>query len=511
MAIATSKEMKGIEAGSLQYGQTYLSLMQNAGDRVTEAIEEKMEVSVIRCVIFCGHGNNGGDGYVVGKNLLARDAKVLLVMVHKPPVTPDAVTMYERAKEAGVEIVSFEEDREEVYRWMSHCDVTVDAIYGTGFHGELDDTVKEIAALIAKSDTCTFAVDIPSGVEANTGRVAAGAVRANYTVTFDCYKPAHLLLESAENCGCVMLADIGIDPRVHQQVPLSHTHLTNGFAFSQIKKRPRNSHKGTFGRLLNLCGSVGMCGAALMSTTAALRCGAGLVTLGTVEELTVPVSVRLTESLFLPLHANESGRISVQNLPGILEKLKTSNACLIGCGLGLDEDTVQIVQEVLRKADCPVVVDADGINALAQDIDMLKKAKAPVILTPHLGEMSRLCGKTVSQIVADRYNIGKHFAQEYDVTLVLKGTNTLVFSPEGQVYINTNGNPGLSKGGSGDILAGMIASFVAQGLPADIAAACGVYLHGAAADRCSKRLSEYGMLPTDMLTDLCHIFAENGR
>src|SRR5699024_4879013 len=136
------------------------------------------------------------DGYVVGKNLLARDAKVLLVMVHKPPVTPDAVTMYERAKEAGVEIVSFEEDREEVYRWMSHCDVTVDAIYGTGFHGELDDTVKEIAALIVKSDTCTFAVDIPSGVEANTGRVAAGAVRANYTVTFDCYKPAHLLLES---------------------------------------------------------------------------------------------------------------------------------------------------------------------------------------------------------------------------------------------------------------------------------------------------------------------------
>ncbi|MBC8570089.1 NAD(P)H-hydrate dehydratase [Zongyangia hominis] len=511
MAIATSQEMKQIEAGSIPYGQTYLSLMQNAGDGVTRVILDRMDVKRKRCLILCGRGNNGGDGFVVAKNLKDAGAELLVALLHGEPATPDAITMYERAREDGVGIVRYEENRELIEQWARDCDLAVDAVYGTGFHGELDPETQKLSGLLREGKGRVFAVDIPSGVAANTGRVASDAVWADCTVTFDCYKPAHFLMEAASYCGEVVLTDIGIDPRVHGEVSLSHVHLTKEFVFSHLKKRPPNSHKGTYGRLLNLCGSVGMCGAAIMSALSALRCGTGLVTLGTVGELTIPVSVRLTESLFLPLCQNADGRISAQNLPIVLERLSKSDACLIGCGLGLDEDTVELTRGVIIKADCPMVVDADGINALAKDIDIIKKAKAPLILTPHPGEMSRLCGRSVSEIAANRMEIGAAFAKEYGVTLVLKGHNTLVFSPEGKVYINTTGNPGLSKGGSGDILAGMIASFLAQGLPADVAAACGVFLHGYAADRCAARLSQYAMLPTDILNDLAAIFAENGR
>lgn len=318
-------------------------------------------------------------------------------------------------------------------------------------------------------------------------------------------------MEAEEYCGEVEVCDIGIDPKVHHEVPLSHTLLTEEFVFSQLPKRAKDSHKGTYGRLLNLCGSVGMCGAAMMATTSAMRSGAGLVTLGTVEDLMVPVSVRLMESLFFPLKANKEGRISAENLPRILDRLKKSNACLIGSGLGLDEDIIKLVHGVIQQAECPVVVDADGINVLAKDIDIIKKAKAPIVLTPHMGELSRLCGRSISEIKANRIKIGQDFAGTYGATLVMKGTNTLIFSPQGQVYINTTGNPGLAKGGSGDILAGMIGAFLAQGLPADKAAACGVYLHGLAADRCAARLSQYGMIPTDLFEDLARIFVENDR
>lgn len=512
MAIATSQEMKTIEAGAIPYGQTYLRLMQNAGDRVTDAVRERMDVKGKRCLILCGRGNNGGDGLVAAKNLKDAGAEVLAVLLHQAPVTPDAVTMFERAQESGVGIILYEENKALAEDWASSCDAAVDAVYGTGFHGTLDPVTAKLSALLRENkDALVAAVDIPSGVEADTGRAAPGAVRAGCTVTFDCYKPAHFLMEAKPYCGEVALTDIGIDPRVHEEVDFTCTHLTGEFVFSHIKRRAGDSHKGTYGRLLNLCGSVGMCGAAVMSTLGALRGGAGLTTLATVRELTVPVSVRLTESLFLPLRANGDGRASRENLPVLLGRLERSDACLLGCGLGLDEDVQALVRGVITGARCPMVVDADGINALARDIDIIKKAKAPLVLTPHLGEMSRLCGKSVSEITENRMETGRAFAKEHGVTLVLKGHNTLVFSPEGKVYLNTTGNPGLAKGGSGDILAGMIAAFLAQGLPCEIAAGCAVYLHGAAADRCAGRLSQYAMLPTDILEDLCRIFAENGR
>ena len=290
-------------------------------------------------------------------------------------------------------------------------------------------------------------------------------------------------------------------------------NITLNEVFSILKKRPPDSHKGSFGLLTGICGSKNYTGAASLAVLGALRSGVGIVCLAATEYVILPTSCKVSESTYLPLTANESGSIaaSADNIERLLKKLKSSTAALIGCGMSNCLDTQKIVTEIIRQAECQLILDADALNSVSHSVDIIKKAKYPPIITPHIAEMSRLTEISIRDIKLDPETTALNFARKYNCIVVLKDHITHIAHPDGRIYINSTGNAGLARGGSGDILSGIISSFTAQGIEPLIAAVCAVYLHGLAADRCAARLSQYGMLPSDILYDLCAIFLENDR
>lgn len=281
--------------------------------------------------------------------------------------------------------------------------------------------------------------------------------------------------------------------------------------FEILKRRPPDSHKGSYGLLTAICGSQNYTGAATLAVLGALRSGVGIVCLASTERVILPTSCKVSECTYLPLSATENGSISSENIDILLKKLKSSTACLIGCGMSNCLDTQKIVTAIIKQAECQLILDADALNSIAHSVDVIKKAKYPPIITPHIAEMSRLTNMVINKIKINPDRVSSEFANVYNCIVVLKDHVTRIAHPDGRVYVNTTGNAGLATGGSGDILAGIISSFIAQSIDPYMAAVCGVYLHGLAGDRCAERLSQYGMLPSDMLQDLCAVFLENNR
>ena len=290
-------------------------------------------------------------------------------------------------------------------------------------------------------------------------------------------------------------------------------NITLDNVFDIIKKRPFDAHKGSFGLLTNICGSKNYTGAAVMAVLGALRSGIGIVCLASTEYVILPTACKVSECTFLPLAPNDTGSISASadNMERLAKKLKSSTAALLGCGMSNCVDTQKIVTDIIRQAECQLTLDADALNSIAHSVDVLKKAKNPPIITPHIAEMARLMNTEIYQVKMKPDESALGFAKKYNCIVVLKDHITHIAHPDGTLYINTTGNAGLARGGSGDILSGIIASFTAQSIDPLMAAVCAVYLHGLAADRCAARLSQFGMLPSDILTDLCAIFLENDR
>lgn len=282
--------------------------------------------------------------------------------------------------------------------------------------------------------------------------------------------------------------------------------LERSWVQSVFPKRDPSSHKGTYGKLTILAGSANYRGAAALCTEAALRSGAGVTTLASVPETIDAVSAKLYEPVYLPLPKNGQGTLSSDALPLLLKQAESASALLIGCGLGQSDDVTEVVKALLQTVSCPVVLDADGLNAIASCIDILRTAKCRIIITPHLGEMSRLCGKFIPELQADPAGAARAFAEEHGVVVALKDADTVVAVPDGTLYLNTTGNAGMARGGSGDVLAGMIAAFVCQGIPTGQATACGVYLHGAAGDLAAASGSMLGMLPSDLIRVLPKLY-----
>jgi NAD(P)H-hydrate epimerase len=322
-------------------------------------------------------------------------------------------------------------------------------------------------------------------------------------------KLCHITTHARRQSGDVAVVDIGIPTHIQEMVPPNHFLINEDMVFGYIGPKDPLSNKGDYGKLLNIAGSDSMPGAAALSTKGALRSGAGIVTLASTKTVVNNLSSTIFESKFISLYENEKGYISIFSMPQILDALEKSDCCLIGCGLGLTEDTTFLVENILKQAKCPIVIDADGINALAKNIDILKKKNTDVILTPHVGEMARLLNVPISEVVDSRYRLTAMFAKQYDVTVVLKDYNTIIVDPAGNVYVNLYGNPGLAKGGSGDLLSGIIAGLVSQKISK--AAVCGVFIHSVAADMCAARKSKYAMLSSDILDDVCEIFLRNDR
>jgi len=332
--------------------------------------------------------------------------------------------------------------------------------------------------------------------------------RPQYTYTFGALKPAHLLKKSAALCGKVELVDIGIDDGIIDSITSAVTVLDHRLAALSLPGRRPDSNKGDYGLAVNIGGSFNMTGAMALSSKAMLRCGAGLVKAVTPSNISKTVAVGMPECIYGPVTYNKKGTLSVDAIPAIKEALQPASAALIGCGMSVNEDTSAILRELCTSFHKPLVIDADGLNCLSLNPDILKNAPAPRILTPHIKEMSRLTGLDIETIKKRRFDIALKFAREYGVVLVLKDSNTVIASPDGSLYMNVNGNSGLSKGGSGDVLAGMITSFLAQGASPLSAAIAGVYLHALAGDIAAADLTEYAMLPSDVIDSLPYAFRQ---
>ena len=511
MKILTVEQMKTEERLSDEMGVTYQRLMENAGCAAATFIRKTLSNVVGRnFMIFCGSGNNGGDGFVVARKLFEEGANVIVVLCGGIPRSDEAKYMYNCVIQAGITTLDFVLDRKKVDEFLGGADIIIDALFGTGFTGEFRAPYDEITEMINSDLAVKISLDIPSGVNAETGLCAENSIKANFTVAFEAAKPGHLLLPGKEFCGQTEVVDIGIPHEVRAQVAQNCFLTSEEMVFSSIRRRPRFSNKGTFGKLLCITGSANFPGAAVLSALSAMRAGAGITTVASTEKVVSMIAGRIPEATFLSLPENEDGTISASAKEKILPFLENVDAVLIGCGLGRGKDIGEIVEFVLENANCTVVLDADGLNCISEKPEVLKKAKQIPIITPHMGEMARFCGISIPETVEKRTEIALKTAKEFDAIVVLKDSTTVIAEPGGDVYFNSTGNPGLSKGGSGDCLAGMIASFAAQGYIETSCAVCGVYLHGLAADKAAKELSEYGMLPSDIPNYLCKIFAGKG-
>lgn len=511
MLVVTCAQMRQMEKNAESCGISSLRLMENAGSAAARYIRESDKVAGKRCLILCGQGNNGGDGFVVARKLLEHGADVSVILVSGAPKTQEAQEMLERLS-TRQRVVYDTSDLSVSENLIRSSDIIVDAVYGTGFHGTIaDETTKKLFDTANASSAKIYALDMPSGANADSGEASDSTIRADVTIAFAAPKIGQFLFPAANYCGKVVFVGIGL-PESAYNTDGSHVELLDKEMIARkIPLREKNSNKGTYGKVLCVCGSLGMAGAAYMCAGGALRCGAGLVTLAVPKSIYVPVASKLNECMVYPLDANESGTLAFSALGRIKEMTKGATALVVGCGLSQNEETQQLVRSLVSEANCPVILDADGINAFAGHIDLLRTSKAELILTPHPGEMSRLCGKKIDEIQQSRLDTARSFAMENGVTLVLKGANTVIASKDGHAYINPTGNPGMAKGGSGDILAGMIASFAAQGISPVDSACCGAFIHGLAGDMAAEKLSEYGMIPTDMIMEVPQIFRDMSR
>ena len=511
MRLLTSDEMKRVEANATQRGLSYQRMMENAGAacaRNLRSIVEKEAGTRRNVAILCGKGNNGGDGFVIGRKLFESGYRVCLILVAGYPGTNEAEYMYKMCAELNIPTIWYDADQPKANKTIQTADVLVDAVFGFSFHGAVNPELAQVFKLFNESQAMKFAIDMPSGAYCESGLCDENCISADYTIAVSALKPAHILHPASDCCGDIIVANIGIPDESFAVVGYRlYTYHANEIS-DRFPRRKIDAHKGDFGHLLCICGSRTMPGAAFLATKAALRCGAGLVTCAFPKSLYHTLSVKLTESLLLPLEETAEGALSRQCIPTLLRKLDQYDAIVIGCGLSVCEDTAAVLQSVLENASVPVIVDADGINLLSRNIDLLQNAAAPVILTPHPKEMARLAQCTASEVQADRAAMARRFAQEQGVYLVLKGSNTVIASPDDdRLYINVTGNNGLAKGGSGDVLAGMLGAFTAQKVSLPDALCLGVYLHGYCADELAQKTSKTGMLPTDVIEALPESFA----
>ncbi len=482
--IATAAVMRTAEALADSAGVSYAELMERAGMLVAQAAAQSLSPGD-RVLILCGKGNNGGDGLVMARVLHEAGFVPAVLFTMGTRLSPLAQHNLERLDGSGVEVYDLPLSDAELSRLLSDASLVVDAVFGTGFSGALPGHLPPLFARITQSGRPVMALDAPSGVNLDTGAADEHTLRAAQTLSFACLKPGHLLKSSSALCGRRTVLDIGITED-QLRCAGAFDRLDAAAASRGVLPRPADGHKGSFGRLLAVCGSGLMSGAALLSCESALRSGVGMLRLLSSQPVLAAAAVRLPECLLgLP-----------ENLGSALD---WADAALCGCGLSVCAETRLRLRRLLDGFSGPLVIDADGLTLLAEDRALLRRTAGRAVLTPHMGEMARLCSLSVDEIRQKRFDITARFAQEHHVTLVLKDSCTTVAAPDGRLWLFDGGNSGLAKGGSGDVLAGAIASFAAQGADLTDAALAGVWLHGAAADLACDELGERGMLPSDVV------------
>ncbi|MDR1754959.1 MAG: NAD(P)H-hydrate dehydratase [Eubacterium sp.] len=494
--IVTAGQMKTAEMKAVAKGIALSTLMENSGVECYKKIGEIVGgVKDKTFVVLCGRGNNGGDGIVISNLLMANGAETLCIFTGDLPISETARTIYAKYHE-NLNIASYSHREDAVSKALLNCDVIIDCVYGSGFHGELDPKLSTLFKYIDHNcRALKFSVDIPSGVDATEGTVSDGSFRADFTLAPGAAKTGYFSLPAAIRCGSLILLDIGIPEDCYSSFTAT---ITESEILRFIPKRPLYSHKGHYGRLLNIAGSERYIGAALLSAKAALRSGVGHITLASPTEVCRSAAPAIPEAVFCSLIADDNGYISSENIQNIAGELLKATAVSIGPGIGNTSETAKLTEFVIKNARCPIILDADGINSIAGNINILKGNDKLKILTPHPGELARLIGVSVDEVEQNRLKYASQCAREWLSVIVLKGPNTVIATPDGRIGVNPTGNPGLAKAGSGDVLTGIIAALVAQGTSGYESALLGTYLHGLAAEKISQNTALAGVLPGDI-------------
>lgn len=498
MDIYSAQSMKNIDGYAINtMGIPSDTLMETAAGLVFAKAEAAFgSVAGKNCAVFCGSGNNGGDGVAISRLILENRGNVRCFLVGKrEKMTADCRLMEQRLEAAGGKVESFDYDNAK--SWLNGCHLVFDAMFGIGLNSDMRSPGADAVSLMNNCSAKVVAVDIASGVASDTGAVLGCAVKADLTVTFTAPKAGHLLPPGCFCCGQLKVVDIDIPAEaISTETPIAKA-ADGPLIASLLPERPQDSHKGNFGKVLIIGGSIGYTGAPSMAAKAALRCGSGLVFLGVPEKIYTISAIKNDEAMVFPLPCDDSGRLTTAALPEILSRMDKADVCLIGPGLGRSNELDELVCRIVSNSKIPLVIDADGINALSGNINILKTAACPPVLTPHDGEFARLGGTATNRI-----SEAKSFASANSCVLVSKGHRTVTAAADCPAVVNTTGNAGMSVGGSGDVLAGMIASLIGQGLSPFEAAYTAVWLHGKAGDLCAEMIGQYGMLPTDIIDAL---------
>lgn len=514
MKLVTASEMRELDRRAIQdLGISSLVLMENAGRTTYQILRREFPAPQGEVAVVAGRGNNGGDGFVVARYLANAGLPVAVFLLGpRDQVSGDARVNLETLADMGiaVEEILTEADLNPALHRLAKAGLIVDALLGTGLNAPVKGLMAALIERLNHLRPPVLAVDIPTGLCADTGEVLGVALKAEVTVTYGWPKLGQVLPPGRDYVGRLWQVDISIPPILAREAPFELAEARDLRAL--LPPRPFGSHKGNFGHLLVLAGSIGKTGAAAMTSEAALRAGAGLVTLGIAASLNDILEVKLTEAMTLPLPEAAGARALGQAAwAPILDFLDQKCTVALGPGLGTHPETRDLVGRLVHDLPQPMVIDADGVNNLAADTDCLTGAAGPRILTPHPGEMARLLGLTTPEVQARRLDLARETAAKFGVTLVLKGAQTMVAAPDGRVSINSTGNPALASGGTGDVLTGLIGGFLTQGLTPWDAARLGVYLHGLAADFWVSRHGPWGLIAGDLLTIFPQLLAEFTR
>lgn len=487
MKIAVSEEMRDIDRlAAEEYGLPELLLMESAGHRVAQAMEHLLgSVKGKTICVLAGSGNNGGDAFAAARYLTNMGARIKIFLTCEPAHLKTASARMKKASDKmGIEVHGLEEDRDwnRLHVALKFADGILDGILGTGFNGELKKKVLRLIEEVNEAGKRVLAIDIPSGVEADTGKVSTVAVIADMTLTLGLPKVGHLFSPGADMTGQLIVDDIGIPQNLLASDKIKQTLLDDKLAATLLPMRGKAVHKGECGRILVVAGSLGMTGAAVLAATAALRAGAGLVTLAVPESLQMMLAGQLQEVMVQPVAEKSSGVMGGEAaLQTLMELAQAHDAVLIGPGMGRKIETQELIRMFVQRVNKPLVMDADAIFAFNSQPDDLSKLPQVPVLTPHLGEMASLLGVSVPELRESLLPIVREAAVEYQCVLVVKSECTLVAYPDGMAFFSSQGNPGMATAGSGDVLAGTIAGLMKQ-TESGLAPLVGVYLHGRAGD-----------------------------
>jgi len=499
MKISHVNEMRNLDHRAIEeYGITQEILMENAGQAAYFTILKEFGVKNKNFVFFCGVGNNGGDGLVVARKIHSNGGKVTVFILGDSSKFEGAAKQnFDIVNKSHINVINLQ-DVSSALETINRSDAIIDAIFGTGLDREVKGKYEDVVSMINASQKTVFSIDIPSGINGDTGQVMGTAVKADYTTTFGLPKIGNLLYPGFELGGKLYVTHISFPPVMQNSDQLKIA--TNDP--KPIPVRDKDTHKGSYGKVLFIAGSSSYLGAPYFAALSFLKAGGGLSYLATPADLVSSIGNKGSEIVFVPQKSTPSGSISLENRQQLLLFSENADMVVIGPGLSLNEETQTLVRELSAEIRKPLLIDGDGITAVANDWECIKKRKAPTILTPHLVEMARIAKQNIDDILKNKIDVLQSTAQELNATIVLKGAHSLIGYPDKRVFINFSGNPGMATAGSGDVLTGAIAAMFGLGFSINDAVRMGVFLHGFAGDLAAKDKGEDGLIASDIMDQL---------